>query len=366
MSAGQQQNGHDGAAMDILYVAGGIFLVVVLIVWFFHDAIVHALFVLKYYELEAVSMVLPQYRGLALWVHNAPVDQVTLLDVAYVAKVSGDIIRYPLALIVVLLMALLYWRHPDKSYRSVEDMQSLSVKMQKVFPASQIVAGLDLINTSIDDGPWAMALTPIEFAKRHKLMYRETGTLQIKVDRLKAKMVFSQQLGRPWRGLQELLPHERAIFGILAAYINYNRKDPEALLEKISSSVTQDKLKNKSLDLSGAEVLIAQYADSKVVQDITRRHSFVLTVFISLLVEARKTGIVANSGYLWLKPIDRHLWYVLNNVGRKAVFIETGAVHGHWLAESKLGFAIAQPMVDEAVLGLEEAIQSRVIKGDIG
>jgi len=81
-----------------------------------------------------------------------------------------------------------------------------------------------------------------------------------------------------------------------------------------------------------------------------------------MLVSARRSGIVANSSYLWLKPVDRALWYTLNNVGRKAVFTEMGAVHAHWLAEKKLGFALTEPMVEEAIYGLEDAAKSRIVR----
>ena len=54
-------------------------------------------------------------------------------------------------------------------------------------------------------------------------------------------------------------------------------------------------------------------------------------------------------------------WYVLNNVGRKAVFIETGAITAHWRAEVKLGYALKKPMIDRASEALDDAIASRVI-----
>ncbi len=363
MSGGQRQ-GNDGNEMDIIYIAGGILVVVAILVFFFHIQIVRAIFFIKYYELLLVGLFSPQYQSWAQWVHDVPRDQVTLLNVVYVSQLVGDVMRYPMMIIGAVLVMVLYFFHSDNTYRGIESMSSLSDKLRAIFPASQVVAGLDLVHTPIDRGPWAMAQTPIEFAKAHKLLYRD-ATHQVCVDRIKAKVVFSEQLGRHWAGVKNLQPHERAIFGALAAYINYNRKDAEAALEQISASATQEKIAKKTLDFTAAERLLSQYGDSKPIKAIMSKHAYVLTIFIEMLVEARKTGIVANSSFLWVKPMNRPLWYTLNNVGRKAVFSETAAVHGHWLTEKKVGFAIYQPMIDEAISGIVEAVKSRVIKGDV-
>jgi intracellular multiplication protein IcmP len=363
MASGQRQ-GNDGNEMDIIYIAGGILLAVAILVFFFHLQIVRFIFFVKYYELTLIGLFSPQYESWAQWVDTVPRDQVTLLNVIYVSQLVGQVMRYPMMLIGIILAVIVYFFHSDRTYRTIETMDSLSDKLRSQFPASQVVSGLNLAATPIEQGPWAMAQTPIEFAKKHKLLYRDERH-QVCVDRMKSKMIFSEQLGRPWKGLNDLAPYERAIFGALAAYVGYNRKEADLALESISASVTQEKIASKALNFAHAEKLFQQYSNAKAVQAITEKHAYVLTVFIELLIEARKTGIVANSSYLWVKPIDRPLWYVLNNVGRKAVFIETGAVHGHWLAEKNVGFAIHQPMIDEAIVGLEEAIRSRVLKGDI-
>ena len=363
MSGGSRQ-GNDGNEMDIIYIAAGILLVVAVLVLFFHTQIIRTIFFVKYYELELIGVFIPSYRGWAQWVNNVPTDQVTFWRVLQVADMVGDIMRYPMMLIGIVFAVLLFFFHSDSKLRTIESMKTLSEKLRGSFPASQIVYELDLVKMPIDEGPWAMAQTPIEFAKKHKLLYRDEKH-QVCVDMLKSKVIFSEQLGRHWKGVEELKTHERAIFGALAAYINYNRKEAEACLEKISGSVTQQKLAKNDLDYAHADSLLKQYQDTKLVKGIIEKHAYVSTVFAELLVEARKTGIVANSSYLWMKPIDRRLWYVLNNVGRKAVFVETGAVHAHWLAENSIGFAIHQPMISEAVVGLQEAVKSRVIKGDV-
>ncbi len=38
------------------------------------------------------------------------------------------------------------------------------------WPQINPIAGIDLLKVDIDNGPWAMALTPIQFCKRYQLL----------------------------------------------------------------------------------------------------------------------------------------------------------------------------------------------------
>jgi len=64
--------------------------------------------------------------------------------------------------------------------------------------------------------------------------------------------------------------------------------------------------------------------------------------------------------FLWLKPIDRRLWYMLNTVGRQVVPSEIAGAFAHWIFEKKMNKSLNSPMVDEAVIGLDKAINRMV------
>ena len=61
--------------------------------------------------------------------------------------------------------------------------------------------------------------------------------------------------------------------------------------------------------------------------------------------------------FLWLKPMDRRLWYMLNCVGRQTPYSEAGGPFAHWRAEKVMGRRCLVPMIDEAIKGLEIAIR---------
>ena len=61
--------------------------------------------------------------------------------------------------------------------------------------------------------------------------------------------------------------------------------------------------------------------------------------------------------FLWLKPIDRRLWYMLNCIGRQTPYPEVGGPFAHWRAEQVMGRPSLTPMIDEAIKALEGAIR---------
>ncbi len=362
-SGGPRQG--EGSELDILLIAGAVLFVTWILYFFFHNQIVHVLFFIKYWELNLLNFFMPSLASVDRAVrygYQHP-DTVSFHQLMGVSRQVGDLLRYPFALISIILAGVLYHTHPDKLYNEVEQMPTLAKKMVKNFPAIQVVQGLDLINTPIDEGPWAMGQTPIEWAMQHKLLSRDSQTKQVVVDRLRAKLIFSQQLGPRWKGLDFLSLYEKAIFAALAAFINYDRERGEGYLEQLAHSATPEHLKTLDLNWTGIDDLLNRYADTPAVRAVVSGHAYVYTVFAAMLKAARTSGTVANSLYLWLKPTNRRLWYVLNSVGRKAMFVEVGGVFAHFLSEVQLKMAIAQPMVEEAVNGLEEAVKIRVIKG---
>jgi len=124
------------------------------------------------------------------------------------------------------------------------------------------------------------------------------------------------------------------------------------LLKQIGSSATSDKL-----DFSGVKELVAKHKNSKYAQFAEQKHAYLLTVMATLLELARTDGVLATAEFLWLKPIDRPLWYMLNSVGRQTAFPEIAGVFAHWVAEKRLDRPLKVPMVEEAVKALEMAMK---------
>ena len=160
------------------------------------------------------------------------------------------------------------------------------------------------------------------------------------------------QLGPYWEGFDALPPHVGAIFAALAAKLNRDRSASANLFKQINLSSGSD----GHLNFSGYKELLHKHMNSVGVQKIIQRHAYLLTVMASLLQQCRADGVMATADFLWLKPIDRPLWYMLNSVGRQTPFSEVAGPFAHWLAEKELGRKSMVPMVDESLKALEMAI----------
>lgn len=167
-----------------------------------------------------------------------------------------------------------------------------------------------------------------------------------------ANTLFSLQLGQPWAGVDGLPIHVQALFGIFAARFNRDRDGANALLLQIAQSSGSGKL-----NFAGARELCHRHGKSKPIRRLFMEHAYVLTVMASLLEMARLDGVMASADFIWLKPLDRRLWYMLNNVGRQTAFVEVAGPFAHWLAEKALGRKIITPFIEEATTALELAIQ---------
>jgi intracellular multiplication protein IcmP len=100
-----------------------------------------------------------------------------------------------------------------------------------------------------------------------------------------------------------------------------------------------------------------KYQNTELVQDIVVKHAYMLSVLGALLVAARLDGVVPSSEFLWLKPVDRRLWYMLNSMGRQTPYVEVGGPFAHWRAEKEMGRRSLVPMIDEAIKALEVAVK---------
>jgi len=86
---------------------------------------------------------------------------------------------------------------------------------------------------------------------------------------------------------------------------------------------------------------------------------------LALLFKRVKTmKLVASAEFVWLKELDRQLWYVLNGVGRSAFHPESLGAMAHMQEQEAVEnrFLLLQPKVDRAVNGLLEHFDTIGVK----
>lgn len=189
-------------------------------------------------------------------------------------------------------------------------------------------------------------------------LQKDRGRIEVTLRRGKANKIFSMQVGALWPGFEKAAPHVRALFAVFAARNAGDTKSAEKLLAQISASSL------KKLNFDGADALYKKHQNVKGVQRILQTHGYTLTVMASMLEIAREDGVQASADFLWLKPVDRRLWYMLNTVGRQTPFVEVAGPYAHWLAEKILGRRLLVPMVEEATNALEISLKEVIYRPD--
>ena len=307
--------------------------------------------VLRHYELMVFA---PFFEGAAELVRRlAALDGngLEFNETAAMLKKTGNYVRW-LYLPPILMMAVILFR---KSFRGRfarrHTMASLAKQEAALWPEIAPVAGrqLEMVEGDITKGPWAVAMTEWEFAAKYRLAKRG-GEL----NRDATREVFAAQLGPLWSGPHALPIHARALFAAFALRIAGKREESLAAFRRMSSTFAAGGL--QGMDVSFVEKAIAEHGEHPLIQRALERHAYVFTVMATLQQIARADGVLASPMYLWLKTVDRRLWYTLNNVGRYAFHVECAGIMAHWLFEKTVGTACPSPMVEKAVDGLEGAL----------
>lgn len=368
MAAPQQSNQPESSGL--LWGVGAT-LIALGVIWFmFKKKLIAAFFTLKLWEISAISVFTHNLDDVRLWIQTSDPNALNFQDVLKVGQAVGEYMRIPFVLLIFVLAIVVFFSNSARVYKRTYSMRDM-VELEKTnWPQITPVANLNLIKTDIDKGPWAMAMTPMQFCKRYKLLeehrrgiqegasHKERNRIEVTLKRGMANKVFALQLGPLWQGTAKLSPHARALFAIFAARYCSDSDTALNFLRKIAAS-SADKL-----DFTGTDELCKKHETNKGIQKIIQSHAYVMTVMASMLEAAREDGVQASSDFLWLKPLDRRLWYVLNTVGRQTPFVEVAGPFAHWKAERELGKRILIPMVEEATNALELTLKEIVYKPD--
>jgi intracellular multiplication protein IcmP len=383
MPAAPQGGGNQGDnSAGILWGIAAFFAAVGGVWYVFKTQIVSLYLLLKFYELNFLSYIssfithnpyyFEQLKASILSARANP-SSVSFNNLLALGSSVGDWLRYPIILLLFILAVVVYVGNTARVYRRTYSMRDFAKLESTNWPQITPVIHLDLIKADIDAGPWAMAMTPLQFCKRYKLLEevrperregmnrKDRDRIEVILKRGESNKLFSLQLGPLWKGAAYLPPYAKALFAVFAARINADSQAAANLLVQLSSSSL-----NKELNIAGTDELLKKHEKTKLVQKIVESHAYVTTVMASMLEAARADGVQASADFLWLKPRDRKLWYTLNTVGRQTPFIEVGGIFAHWVAEKQAGRKLLMPMVDEATNAVELALKEVVYKPDEG
>jgi intracellular multiplication protein IcmP len=371
------QNQNDDQHTGFLWAALGVLVLFMTLRFLYGDEIAWVYTAVRRFFLEVVT---------AVWPRPSWVAALRFIETRDIREINWDQLtdlsnrlRFVLFLVWGPLLGWFAYRtikkNPAQRFRRVLTRQTLAREMSGDFPWILPVLDQDLTKMSIHEGPWAMASSPLQFARRNGLM---NG---IALDPVKANKRFIMQLGRLWTDPGRLNAHSKALFSVFAALTYYKKnssKLPEKERDKFKDNVDSilrdlaiehSRTPGKRLPAEApvwqrCKVLFDKYARDPAVTAITRQHAYERTVMVAMFFAASKAGILPPNFFLWLRPLDRSLWVTLNCVMRRTYFSEVGGIYAHFLAEQSAGHKIEEPMIEKATLALDISLRSIKIDPD--
>jgi intracellular multiplication protein IcmP len=373
MKGGGGQN--QEAGKDMLYVAAFIVIIVGGTWFLYHDAVVRFVFRVRSFELHAMlslALFFKHYLHLPLdvsgmqegiqFIDGTSVKLATFQNVVTASVLSGKAIRYLDLFFGVIFAVLLIFFHTGAMFKNSYTMQLLSEAGLVLWPHHNVVVHRQLVKTELDEGAFAMSLGPMAFAHKAGILDKivKNHKPAVKLRKGAAHRVFAAQMGPIWQSLQVLPEYQKALFAIFSAKAMQDGKSADRLIEQISRSAGS----GGKLNFNGYLPLLRKHVRSKVVGRACSPHGYVYTVLASMLEAARNDGVVATAQFLWLKPLNRQLWYMLNSVGRQTAFCEVAGPFAHWVVEKRLRRPLKVPQVETAVSALDAALEDIVYNPD--
>ncbi|MGC6403640.1 MAG: type IVB secretion system coupling complex protein DotM/IcmP [Candidatus Comchoanobacterales bacterium] len=387
MRGGQQQQNPANPALDLFLLLGFILGVAILCWYFFSANISSVVFSIREAEItflkwiirayDAFINLLPQAFSSALsadvdavlgklndcnqFMQNVDLTKVNSQQFFSVLREFGEVLMIPVIILSVILGCLLLFFSRSNRYKRTYSMSTLSEAESENWSEIIPVLNKDIAQLDLDKAPWGMSVQPLTFAKKYGLVEsdRQHNKSVAKLNQEKAYRVFAAQMGPRWNGLEGLPGYILALFAIFAAKSQHDSTGYRTLLKQIAASA-----KTGQLNFGGTRELLIKHVRAPDIGRAVGPHAYLYGVMASMLSLARQDGVLAVAEFIWLKPLDRPLWYMLSSVGRQTVFPEVAGPYSHWLVERRLRRPLVVPMIQCAIDALSSAMAEFIYNPD--
>lgn len=368
---GQQGGGPGGRDSVRESIVIGIGLVLgVLIFWYTsHEAIARAVMIVRGWETHLVPFDPLAQSVVRQWIAQTHPKDVPLGQLVLSGEILGRVLSYVSAGILAALGLFLIYRSPDFPGRFTNryTMASLAKQESALWKTITPVLDADLLNVPLDDPVQGMRQTPRAYARRLSMVVAASSLKELPQDAEiingrevlllnRTRAVFRKQVGKRWQGIDSLQPHEKALFAAFAAQANHAATAAQELIDELPQAYMRAVKKKNAKLITSPRVakLLAAHGSTPVVTEVLRKHKYVRSVLMAMLVAARVNGVLPPGWFRWLKTVDRITWYALNDLGTENASAEAAGVRSHYNAERLLGSDMDEPEVEAAIDGLRE------------
>ena len=266
--------------------------------------------------------------------------------------------RFPVLILFLGVAALVMLKMKGGKYRTVYSLAGGMDRKRPSFLHYQSQAW-PVTAPSVDFSPENAG--PNEQPPKMPLYWMRANQIDIKngvFDEAKAADAFARQLGTTWVDIASAKIHVQAVAAICVASIRDIKGDKAAKLRGDLARIWTSDPKNAE---GRTRKLIARILTPKTgdaSKTVTANHAYTNTAIVGLLTYTRKrSGVLASAEMLWIKKVDRFLWYALNNTGRRAFMVEAAGIFSHFQAEHVKKGKLIEPWTKNAIDGLNHYIQ---------
>ena len=378
MSGGNQ--GKEDAGMTYALVLGMFFIAIVAFWYLFNQPIINAMRWLRVAELQIIDLFTDRIMVVSpnpgqpprparvdetlKWLKSGNASNLSVGQLGVISQtIVAQYLRWPIAVILALLGAWALFKAPENNFKKTYTMDKL-IDVQAV--TWRFITPIIKFNPSKSEQrapgapvpsvlpAFAEALSPEEW-----LAYHNVPMVNGAPDRDRMRRAFVEQLGPRWQGPGKLPDYARALLTAFALRGARKRDQSDQLLGDLSAQ--WDPKKGMVLTAKQKSMIRKTLADPKIgapILKICSQHGFVVPALIHALLWCRQQGgVLAPGQFVWLRAVDRMLWYPLNNVGRRAFHAEASGAMAHYLAEIALSRPLPIPKVDGALTAVEVYVQ---------
>lgn len=282
---------------------------------------------------------------------------ITSDSISYVGHYIGSYMRWFVAALCVYFVyaAAVSKRNAFKTRHNLESFIKTQVKM---WPVISPIVNFNPSKHSarILGGPvpdklplFAEALSPEEWLSFHRI-----PVVNGVPDREATRRAFISQLGPRWTGFGDLPPYIQGLAAAFALKGVQKREESDEFLGRLSLCWSAEKGYNLTSELmADIKAILKDPEVGGKALEIAGKHAYRTTALLGLLQWARfMGGVLAAAQFLWLRGVDRELWYALNNQGRRSFHTEGAGAIAHFMAESSAKKALPIPRMDTAIVTL--------------
>lgn len=355
-------------------IGAGLIIAVIWLIWMFaRNVIVWFSFGLDLAQMHILDLVLPFNETAKSWMRfmeahfrpsmkeQADPFKVSFDELSLMSKVAGSYFRWIFA---PLIFGMAVWAAYKMKGAGLARSFSLAGGFGPSLAAYQaqhwkVLTPGSVFDPNKQDKSELQAQTPMEWMHANNVdLSEEIEGLDVDA----ATEAFEKQLGSRWEGMEKAPTYIKAL--CVAAYTTAKRdKNARKIKEQIAvtyATKSPAEIEKTILDLYKQTKSDEKFA--KLIDKYASKHAYTNTAMYRLLTWSRANGgVFATAEIRWLKPVDRTLWYVLNNCGRRSFHIEGAGGVSHFQSENIIGGPLVEPHVDQAVDGLEDYIENQGI-----